>query len=246
MGWQAEIVFHRNAYSRRDALTAAAGGFLSLIGDATLGIADESNVTGPPLVVKAPKLPEMKRWPPHWPSTRHYFLGEAMKPYLGGSEAEVVADYKDALNQTGYRNIFYFGLPVPGGGVAFATPFERINDDGTPIRDRSRFDIAYSQRLTIVGWKPIPRHLRAFLFLLGEDRIPTGSTPKSFSRHQHALESGVKSIGQEIQFGNVTSHHRLTVFMYEYYAAAQEDPNFIDESPVHCLEHLKKTGILPP
>jgi hypothetical protein len=242
VGWQAEIVSHRNVYSRRDALSAAAGGLLSFLGDVSLGIADESNVTGPPLVFKAPKLPEMKRWPPHWPSTRHYFVGEAMKAYVGGPQAEVLGDYQEALNKAGYRNIFYFAWP--GDGVAFTTPFERINDDGTPIRDSSRFDTAYSRRLTFVGWKPIPRRLRAFMFLLGENRIPPGSTPKSFSRHQQALESGVKSIGKEIQFGNVTSHHRLAVFMYEYYAAAQEDPNFIDDSEVPCLEHLTKTGIL--
>jgi hypothetical protein len=200
---------------------------------------DEASV--PKMPLKAMKPPEMKRWPPHRPSTRYAFSGEAMKPYRDGPEAAILDDFEDTLYQAGYRKVVYFALP--DGGVAFATPFERMNGDGSPVHD-NRFDLAYSERLTIVGWKPVPRHLRAFLFLLSQNRLPVGQSPKSFSQHRRGLESGITLIGPGMQFGRVTAQHRLTVFEYEYYTSSQADPQFLEDSKVPCLEQLKKTGII--
>ncbi|MEJ0076835.1 MAG: hypothetical protein WDO17_15565 [Alphaproteobacteria bacterium] len=223
-------------WTRRAALAAAVGGILSL--NASLTFAADRPLPGVPA-----KAPEPVRWPPHLPSTGYVFYGEEIKQVVAGStEADVVENLRYKLSLLGYQVKFFVSR---NGDIVLVTRFERIRN-ATPLYGESRFNDEYTMDGMFPFWrKPIPRHLRCFVFFLGKSRIHVDAAPKSFSRHRDALGKGNASVGSEMQFGPITSDHRLTIFIYEYAAQAQEDPHFIHPSSWKPLDHLQRSGIIP-
>jgi hypothetical protein len=206
----------------------------------SLRLATDTLTDARPLALKVVRPPEFKRWPPHSPSARHV-AADGISKYQGLPESDLLADVEDNLLDLGYPKAFYFALP--NGGSAIAAPFERIRDDGAPIND-DRFNLEPTSRWTILGRKPVPRRLRAIVFFLTSTRIPNGQPPMSFSKHRRALESGVNQLAEGMQFAAITQQHRLTTFIYEYFAGREEEPKFVERSAVDGIDHLKRSKIV--
>jgi hypothetical protein len=236
--------------SRRTFVAAVGAGFVSLSiqrawADEVAPKRDPSGsdsapaaATGPPRLVR---LPEFKRWPPHSPSARHLML-ERISRYQTSQEDSVLADLGEDLLGLGYPRVRYFGLS--DGGFAIAGPFERINLDTSPAKT-DRFNLEPTFKQTLLGRKPIPRHLRAMVFFLTPGRFSVGQLPTNFLKHRAALESGHNSLGKGMQFSPITAQHRLTAFIYQYFAEGEEDPTFVlPEFTLAGFDQLKASRII--
>jgi hypothetical protein len=236
-------------YTRRGMCASAAAAFLSFplrhsrADEPTPSALPRGSPAGPPttpVITKAIRPPEFRRWPPHSPSARYHFAPDALKKYSDLPENVFLDDVADNVDSLGYPRAFYFSLP--DGGSALALPFERIDDDGKPLRDnRFNLDVTYTSYL--IGHKPLPRRLRSIVFFLTPKRFyASQQPPKSFAKLHASLQAGVPILGDGMQFAAITAQHRLTAFFYEFQSENVEDLAFVPNSKNNGDQQLKESG----
>jgi hypothetical protein len=192
------------------------------------------------VIVKAVRPPEFRRWPPHSPSARYHFASDALKKYVDVPENVFLDDVADTADTLGYPGVFYFSLAE--GGSALALPFERIDDDGKPLRDdRFNLDVTYTSYL--IGHKPITRRIRSIVFFLTPKRLYAGQhPPTSFAKLRAALQAGIPVLDASMQFAAIAAQHRLTAFFYEFHSENVEDLAFVPNSKANGDQQLKESG----
>jgi hypothetical protein len=193
-----------------------------------------------------PMPPEYKHWPPHHPSASWFYPDAFMRRYHGAASATLLAELERALLNRGYPHVFYFWCK---DGLAMATPFERIDDEGRPLTER-RFDVdailgARSFReMRTQMFSGYAARYRVIVFILTMDKSQTDRVPSSFAKQKQFLGRGLKSLDDRLETVVVTPQHQLKAFIYEWTAEKEKSPVYmLDDLEVYGLYHLSRTGI---
>jgi hypothetical protein len=190
--------------------------------------------------------PEYKHWPPLHPSARWIYPDAFLLPYQGAPAAKLFGNLERSLLNLGYPDLFYFDCK---DGLAMATPFERIDDDGRPLTER-RFDVDANLGARSLGevkkqmFSSYAVRYRAIVFVLSTDKSRNGRAPSSFAKQRHFLGRGLNSLDPRIETAAITPQHQLTAYIYEWTAAKEKSPVYMREDlQVYGLDHLRRSGI---
>jgi hypothetical protein len=157
-----------------------------------------------------------------------------------------------ALNECGYfENAFYY---VPRG-FALVTRIEQIDDEGSPLDERRRWDINLSagmhewtlaQYLRVLFLAPRRRY-RVIVFIVSPGDYPRSEVMISSDEAMKWFSLGPSYLPNVYELISFSNDYRVTALIYEFYVRGRtsnnKDANLVRPSHLLGDDHLAKSHI---
>jgi hypothetical protein len=188
-------------------------------------------------------------WPPPQPSA---FVVLPSPLTLDPQQPAVLADIDRALvvalNETGYYDKAYFGVP---GGFVLVTRLEQIEANGTPLKPPDRWNVklkamhefslrAYLQAL----FAATPGYYRIIAFIVTDVPFTSSGTPVGREKAGEWLTQGANKLPASVSDQPVMKAHAVTAYIYEFEQPGhgQQAVLLINQGP-QGQEHLQKAQL---
>lgn len=196
-------------------------------------------------------LPSLFPWPPPEASVKDLLDNRLLTGWPGG--IKTLGDLDDtltaALSAAGYPGASYFGV---ADGFALVTQLEQTASDGMPLSGAARWSIAIremksfslAQYITALFTAP-PGFFRVIAFIATSKPFATSGDRASFETIERWTQVGLNALPQEVRELPYTRNHRVTVLVYEFEKARNDDKSITSSPGRHTVrEHLEKSKLL--
>lgn len=203
----------------------------------------------PPVVAKptdrpAQPLPDFP-WPPP-PATRLVLPRSAVVERPGvGSQADVADVLVEALEQRGYLERGFFRVP---SGFALATKLERIDEDGEPAPEASRWaqgnvpaEFSLSAILKRLAGVP-PGRFRVLVFIVTPEPFGSSGRPVSGGIAEGWVTEGFNQLPREFRQVPVDADTACTVLVLEFERLPVDD-EARQVKRLDARQHLQRAGL---
>lgn len=197
--------------------------------------------------VRDTPLPAFAPWPPPTPTSQDTIARSLVLGTAAGSWGAVADRFDAALSAAGYEDRAYYAVP---GGFALATRIERIDRDGRPLSEPTRWVGSSGRRawtleavLRELAGVPVG-HYRTLVFVFSDTPFRSRPAPVTEALAERWRMDGFNRLPAALRGTPYGEAFRCDVLVYEFEQGAAGQPARFVDAGLAARRHLEASRIL--